>query len=129
MALKAGYVGIKRDKVKDLGGGGIRYSTDEVLTGDVWYDGKPIYCRVINFETPRNLPQSGSITFEPLEYIETLLEVRFYRKATESASAWYVIAAGAGTASTTQIDVRNTVSLNNYDTMVIYYTKKDDLAE
>lgn len=125
MALKAGYVGIKRSALKDLGGGGIDYSTNEVATGDKWYDGKDIYCRVIKYDTPRNLPQSGEITFEALSYIETLLEVRFFRPASESQDAWLITPGGVGIkASTGKLDIRNTVSLNNYDTVLVFYTKK-----
>jgi len=125
MALKAGYVGIKRDELNNLGNGGIEYSTDETLTGDTWYDGKPVYCRVIKFDTPRNLPQNGDITFEAASYIETLLDVVFFRTATEENDPWYVRSGGVGVKSSAgKLDVRNTVSLSNYDTVLIYYTKR-----
>lgn len=125
MALKAGYVGIKRNKLNSLGSGGIKYSTDETLTGDTWYDGKPVYCRVLKFDTPRTLPQNGEITFEPASYIETLLDVVFFRTAAEGIDPWYVRPGGVGVKSSTgKLDVRNTVSLSNYDTVLIYYTKR-----
>ena len=46
---------------------GINYSTEEVLTGDTWIDGKPIYKKVITGTLPSATTNTLLTTLEELE--------------------------------------------------------------
>ena len=53
----------------DVALNGIKYSTDEVLTGDVWIDGKPIYRKFVTYQFPKVTTNGGN----PQEKVSSIL--------------------------------------------------------
>lgn len=147
MALKAGYVGVKKSFVglikslatsviiKEVGdgleydsdtgelsstGGGYNYSTTEVSTGQKWVDGKDIYSLVIGLESPVSVPSTqGDITVPGLPAIDTLLDAVFYR----TSDKWCV-RGGCAYSGTNKLIPRVPNGLTNCNMIQLTYTKQ-----
>lgn len=52
------------------------YSTDEVKTGELWIDGKPLYRKVFNFNSPSDTNTTNVATISDL-HIDTLVRDYF----------------------------------------------------
>lgn len=113
-------------ELKNIGGGGnlnTEYSLNETNTGSTWYDGKPIYRKVMKLDTPVDIPsQTWYDIPNPPSDVATVISLKVIKELPDQSAYWNM----CGVTDLGRLWNDRAETLYSVNVFVMEYTKTTD---